>query len=83
MSEIDPEKIVAELEATRLARRLHGDAFPIRHRRLLIAVAIVITLLILALFVFSFFLGGRAAPVESAAPAQVRNFSFAQSPATS
>ncbi|HWL52453.1 MAG TPA: hypothetical protein VNQ90_08465 [Chthoniobacteraceae bacterium] len=93
MSEIDPEKILAELEAARLARQHSGEGFPVRHRGLLITVAVVITLLVLALFVFLFFLGndGRARPqksapaAESAAvrPGEVRNFSFALSPATS
>lgn len=73
MSEIDPEKILAELEAARLAQKQSGDAFPVRYRALLIALAIMITLLLLALFAFSLLPAGKPSPTgheptEAAAP---------------
>ncbi len=75
MSEIDPEKILAELEAARLARQQSGGAFPVRYRALLITFAVMITLLLLALFAFSLIPAGepgsrptRHGPTEAAAP---------------
>ncbi len=50
MSEPDPEKLLAELEAARLARQYDGGGFAGRNRTLLLVAAVVVTLGFLALF---------------------------------